>query len=163
MNNPSEQVEQLLDTLAIPFEIIEHPPVFTTEEADRFIEGMDGARTKSMFLTNKKKTAFYLLIMDDDKRLDMDAFKTIVAATRVKMASAESLMEKLQLTPGTVSIFGLLNNAEKDVQVFFTREVLSEKRMSFHPNINTRTLFLDTQDVLAIVEALGYTYTIIDL
>lgn len=163
MNDPSEQVEQLLDTLAIPFEIIEHPPVFTTEEADCFIEGIDGARTKSMFLTNKKKTAFYLLIMDDDKRLDMDAFKTIVATARVKMASAESLMEKLQLTPGAVSIFGLLNNAEKDVQVFFTREVLSEKRMSFHPNINTRTLFLDTQDVLAIVEALGYTYTIIDL
>lgn len=163
MNDPSEQVEQLLKTLAIPFEIIAHPPVFTTEEADRFIEGIDGARTKSMFLTNKKKTAFYLLIMDDDKRLDMDAFKTIVATARVKMASPDSLMEKMQLTPGTVSIFGLLNNAEKDVQVFFTREVLSEKRMSFHPNINTKTLFLDTQDVLTIVEALGYTYTVIDL
>ncbi len=54
------------------YTIVEHPPALTTEEADRYIEGVEGVRTKSMFLTNKKKTAFYLLIMDDQKQLDMD-------------------------------------------------------------------------------------------
>ncbi|MBL1225733.1 prolyl-tRNA synthetase associated domain-containing protein [Enterococcus sp. BWR-S5] len=162
MNEPDKKVEAFLNDLGIPFELIEHPPAFTTEEADRFIEGIEGARTKSMFLTNKKKTAFYLLIMDDARQLDMNAFKEIVETSRIKMASPDALMEKLKLTPGAVSIFGLLNNTNRDVQVYFTREVLSEARMSFHPNINTKTLFLDTQDVLAVVEALGYTYTLID-
>lgn len=163
MNEPDKKVTALLNDLDIPFEMIEHPPAFTTEEADRFIEGIEGARTKSMFLTNKKKTAFYLLIMDDARQLDMNAFKEIVETNRIKMASPDALMEKLKLTPGAVSIFGLLNNTNRDVQVYFTREVLSEARMSFHPNINTKTIFLNTSDVLKVVEALGYACTVIDL
>ncbi|WP_321388280.1 prolyl-tRNA synthetase associated domain-containing protein [uncultured Enterococcus sp.] len=162
MNEPDKKVTALLNDLDIPFEMIEHPPVFTTEEADRFIEGIEGARTKSMFLTNKKKTAFYLLIMDDARQLDMNAFKEIVETSRINMASPDALMEKLKLTPGAVSIFGLLNNTNRDVQVYFTREVLSEAHMSFHPNINTKTIFLNTSDVLKVVEALDYSYTIID-
>lgn len=163
MNEPDKKVTALLSDLDIPFEMIEHPPAFTTEEADRFIEGIEGARTKSMFLTNKKKTVFYLLIMDDARQLDMNAFKDIVETSRIKMASPDALMEKLKLTPGAVSIFGLLNNTNRDVQVYFTREVLSEARMSFHPNINTKTIFLNTSDVLKVVEALDYAYTVIDL
>ncbi|WP_086349608.1 prolyl-tRNA synthetase associated domain-containing protein [Candidatus Enterococcus clewellii] len=163
MNTAYKDIANLLQQLSIPFDIVEHPPVFTTEEADRFIEGIEGARTKSLFLTNKKKTAFYLLIMDDAKRLDMAQFKEIVGESRIKMASAESLLEKTKLTPGSVSIFGLLNNIEKDIHVYFTKEVLSEARMSFHPNDNTKTLFLATTDLLKVVETLGYTYTIIDL
>lgn len=163
MNTAYKDIANLLQQLSIPFDIVEHPPVFTTEEADRFIEGIEGARTKSLFLTNKKKTVFYLLIMDDAKRLDMAHFKEIVGESRIKMASAESLLEKTKLTPGSVSIFGLLNNIEKDIHVYFTKEVLSEARMSFHPNDNTKTLFLATTDLLKVVETLGYTYTIIDL
>ncbi|MGL4694931.1 prolyl-tRNA synthetase associated domain-containing protein [Enterococcus larvae] len=163
MNEQYKKVKEMLEQLAVPFDCVEHPPVFTTEEADHYIEGLEGVRTKSMFLTNKKKTTFYLLIMDDAQRLDMDAFKTIVGANRIKMASAESLMEKLQLTPGSVSIFGLLNNGEKDVHVYFAKDILAEKRMSFHPNDNTKTILLDTQDVLRFVEALGYTYGVADL
>lgn len=104
MNTAYKDIANLLQQLSIPFDIVEHPPVFTTEEADRFIEGIEGARTKSLFLTNKKKTAFYLLIMDDAKRLDMAQFKEIVGESRIKMASAESLLEKTKLTPGSVSI-----------------------------------------------------------
>ena len=116
-----------------------------------------------MFLTNKKKTAYYLLIMDDEKRLDMDKFKEIVGANRIKMASADSLMEQLQLPPGVVSVFGLLNNTKKNVQVFFDAEILDKKKMSFHPNVNTKTIFLSTKDVLKFVNAIGFEYTIIDL
>lgn len=163
MNKSTNDVLTLLQQLSIPFELIEHPPVFTTEEADRYIEGLEGARTKSLFLTNKKKTAYYLLIMDDTKRLDMEAFKELVGETRIKMASPDNLMEKMKLTPGTVSIFGLLNDPDKDIHVYFTKEVLAEVRMSFHPNDNTKTLFLATQDILNMVENWGYTYTAVDL
>lgn len=99
--------ESLAD-LGMDYTIVEHPPALTTEEADRYIEGLEGVRTKSMFLTNKKKTAFYLLIMDDQKQLDMDQFRDLVGANRIRMASSDSLMEKMHLPAGAVSIFGLL-------------------------------------------------------
>jgi len=116
------KVANKLQELGITFDVVEHPPAFTTEQADSYIEGMEGVRTKSMFLTNKKKTQYYLLIMDDKKSLDMDLFKELVSANRIRMASADSLYEKMQLPPGTVSPFGLLNNEEKDIQVYFAGE-----------------------------------------
>ena len=95
-----KKVEEKLNELNIPFEIVEHEPALTTEQADSFIEGIEGVRTKTMFLTNKKKTEFYLLIMDDKKRLDMDKFKEIVSSKQIKMASENSLFEKMILPPG---------------------------------------------------------------
>lgn len=64
-------VYEKLNELHIPYEVVEHPAVYTTDEADAYIEGREGVRTKSLFLTNKKKTAFYLLVMDEAKRLDI--------------------------------------------------------------------------------------------
>ena len=116
-----------------------------------------------MFLTNKKKTAYYLVIMDDKKRLDMDLLKDLLGANRIRMASSDSLFEKMMLPAGVVSPFGLLNNADKDVQVYFDKEIISEKRMSFHPNTNEKTLFLDTKDILKFLEAIGYEAHIIEL
>ena len=158
-----EKVVEMLNELDIPFEIVEHEPALTTEQADSFIEGIEGVRTKTMFLTNKKKTAYYLLIMDDQKRLDMDLLKDLVGANRIRMASSESLFEKMMLPAGVVSPFGLLNNTDKDIQVYFDKEIMSEKRMSFHPNTNEKTLFLDTVDLLRFLEAIGYEFHIIEL
>ena len=61
--DPYQQVKEKLDELGISFDVVEHPPAFTTEQADSYIEGLEGVRTKTMFLTNKKKTQYYLLIM----------------------------------------------------------------------------------------------------
>ena len=79
--------------------------------------------------------------MDDQKRLDMDLLKELIGANRVRMASPESLFEKMSLLAGVVSPFGLLNNAEKDIHVYFDKEIMSEKRMNFHPNTNEKNLF----------------------
>lgn len=152
-----------LEELAIPFEVVEHEPALMTEQADSFIEGIEGVRTKTMFLTNKKKTAFYLVIMDDKKRLDMELLKDLIGANRIRMASSESLFEKMSLPAGVVSPFGLLNNADKDIQVYFDKEIMSEKRMSFHPNTNEKTLFLDSTDLLKFLEAIGYQAHILEL
>ncbi|HEM2548782.1 TPA: prolyl-tRNA synthetase associated domain-containing protein [Streptococcus suis] len=154
--------ESLAD-LGMDYTIVEHPPARTTEEADRYIEGLEGVRTKSMFLTNKKKTAFYLLIMDDQKLLDMDQFRDLVGANRIRMASSDSLMEKMHLPAGVVSIFGLLNNVDKDIQVYFDQAILSEEILTFHPNVNTKTIFVKTEDVLRFVEEIGFSATIVDL
>lgn len=150
------RIDKHLKNLDIGYDIVEHPPAFTTEEADRYIEGYEGVRTKTMFLTNKKKTAYYLLIMDDQKTLDMELFKELVNANRIRMASAQSLEEKMKVSPGMVSPFGLLNNEGKDIQVYFDKDILKESIQTFHPNDNTKTVFIKTQDILTFIESLGY-------
>ena len=101
-----------------------------------------------LFLMNKKKTKFYLLIMDEDKRLDMSAFKDLVDDRQLKMASEEMLYEKLGLQPGVVSPFGLLNNKDKDIA--------EEERMSFHPNTNEKTIFIKSPDLYSFLEKIDH-------
>lgn len=155
-------IDKLTD-LGIAFEVVEHEPALTTEQADSFIEGIDGVRTKTMFLTNKKKTQYYLLIMDDQKQLDMDRFKELAGANRIRMASADSLYDKMLLPPGVVSPFGLLNNRDKDILVYIDQDIMPEKRMSFHPNTNEKTIFVETSDLVRFIESLGYDVHVINL
>lgn len=157
------KVKDKLDDLGIKFQLIEHEPALTTEQADKFIEGIEGVRTKTMFLTNKKKTQFYLIVMDDKKRLDMEKFKEIVGVNRIKMASEDSLMEKMALPAGVVSPFGLLNNTDHDISIFFDKDIINEERMSFHPNTNEKTIFISTTDLFKFIESIGYEYNIIEL
>ena len=158
-----QQVAKKLQDLGITYDVVEHPPAFTTEQADSYIEGLEGVRTKTMFLTNKKKTQFYLLIMDDQKPLDMDDFKEQVGANRIRMASIESLAEKMQLPAGTVSPFGLLNNEDKDILVYFDQDIVSEEIMTFHPNTNEKTIFIKTQDLFRFLESVDFNYEILTL
>ena len=158
-----QQVANKLQELGIIFDVVEHPLVFTTEQADSYIEGREGVRTKSMFLTNRKKTQYYLLIMDDKKRLDMDDFKVQVGANRIRMASLDSLAEKMNLPAGTVSPFGLLNNDEKDILVYFDKDIVSEDIMTFHPNTNEKTIFIKSKDLFRFLESIGFTYKFLTL
>ena len=158
-----KMVENKLKELEIDFKIVDHPPAFTTEEADKYIEGHEGVRTKSMFLTDRKKKNFYLVILDDYKRLDMDRFRDIVGEKKVKMASENSLMEKMKLPAGTVSPFGLLNNEDHDIKFFMDKEIADEEIMTFHPNINEKTLFLKTKDLFKYLDNIGYEVNIIEL
>ncbi|MGT2730734.1 prolyl-tRNA synthetase associated domain-containing protein [Streptococcus oralis] len=158
-----QQVAKKLQELGIAYNVVDHPPVFTTEQADSYIEGMEGVRTKSMFLTNRKKTQYYLLIMGDKKRLDMADFKVQVGADRIRMASLDSLAEKMTLPAGTVSPFGLLNNEEKDILVYFDKDIVSEDIMTFHPNTNEKTIFIKSKDLFRFLESIGFTYGVLIL
>ena len=158
-----QQVANKLQELGITYDVVDHPPAFSTEQADSYIEGMEGVRTKSMFLTNRKKTQYYLLIMDDKKRLDMDDFKVQVGADRIRMASLDSLAEKMTLPAGTVSPFGLLNNEEKDILVYFDKDIVSEDIMTFHPNTNEKTIFIKSKDLFRFLESIGFTYKFLTL
>ncbi len=157
------KVDNKLKELNIEYQIVDHPPAVTIELADKFIEGIEGVRTKTMFLTNKKKRNFYLVILDDAKRLDMDKFKELVEEKQIKMASPESLMEKMMLVPGIVSPFGLLNNEDRDIKVYIDKEIINEERMSFHPNTNEKTLFINTPDLLMYLESIGYPANVVEL
>lgn len=101
--------------------------------------------------------------MDDQKRLDMDRFKELAGANRIRMASADSLYDKMLLPPGVVSPFGLLNNRDKDILVYIDQDIMPEKRMSFHPNTNEKTIFVETPDLVRFIESLGYDVHVINL
>lgn len=161
--SPYEQVKAELEKLDISYDIVEHPAVYTTDKADEYIKGKVGIRTKSLFLTNKKKKAFYLVFMDDDKRLDMNHFAEVVGEKHIKFASETLLMDKLGLKPGFVSIFGLLNNREKDVQIYFEKDIVGDVPLTFHPNDNTKTLFVQMDDLVKFMNDLGLEYHVIEL
>ncbi len=158
-----EIVYEALKKMGITYDLVEHPPALTTEEADSYIAGKEGVRTKTLFLCNRKKTAYYLVIMDDKKRLDMKKLGEIINEKSMSFASPEKLMEKMSLTSGVVSLFGLLNNTEHDIKVCLDKEMLSEKYMSFHANDNTKTIFISTEDMYKFITTLDYEYSIIDL
>ncbi|MFS0781583.1 prolyl-tRNA synthetase associated domain-containing protein [Bacillus sp. 1P06AnD] len=158
-----QKVYDALNKMNIPYEVVEHPPALTTEEADSYIVGKEGVRTKTLFLTNKKKTTYYLVIMDDAKRLDMEHLAEILNEKRISFGSPERLMKKMALPPGVVSIFGLLNNDEHDIKVYLDKEMLSERFMSFHANDNTKTIFISTEDMYKFITTIGYEYTIVEL
>ena len=101
--------------------------------------------------------------MDDKKRLDMEKFKELTNANRIRMASSDSLYDKMLLPPGVVSPFGLLNNKDKDILVYIDNEITTEQRMSFHPNTNEKTIFIKTTDLMLFIESIGYQVSIIDL
>ena len=157
-----KKVLEYLKNKKMKYEIIYHPPAITTEEADKYIEGKEGIRSKTMFMANKKDKKFYLIIMDDSKRLDIKKMNEIIN-DKLHFAKEEQLIEKLGLKPGTVSIFGLLNNKDHAINIYIDKEIMNEKLITFHPNDNTATIFITVEDMLKIFDDLDYNYEVIEL
>lgn len=158
-----EQVINELDRLGIKYGMVDHPAAETTEEADKYIEGHEGVRTKTMFLKGKKYH-FYLVIMDDKKPMKFKEFEELTGAKRVSMARPDDLKEQLGSHAGVVSPFGLMNNEAHNVQVYFDKDMLAESPvLTFHPNVNTHTIFIKTSDLLDFIKEQGYEPETIDL
>lgn len=100
--------------------------------------------------------------MDDSKRLDIKKMNEIIN-DKLHFAKEEQLIEKLGLKPGTVSIFGLLNNKDHDINIYIDKEIMNEKLITFHPNDNTATIFITVEDMLKIFDDLDYNYEVIEL
>ena len=156
------QVFEKLDSMQIEYEVVNHEPCVTTEEADRFIENIEGVRSKTLFLVGKKKRNYYLVILDDSKKLDIKKFNDIVN-DKLSFAKEEELEEKLALKRGYVSLFGILNNKEEDVKIYLDNDIFKEERISFHPNINTATLFIKNEDMLKFIKSMDFGYNIINV
>ena len=149
--------------MGIPFECAEHPPALTTDEADAYIEGREGVRTKTLFLCNRRAAAYYLVVMDDKKRLDMKRLEGLTGEKGMKFCSEERLMSKMGLPGGSVSLFGLLNNHERDIKVCLDKEILAEKTATFLANVNTCTVFISMYEMIKFITNLGYDYKILGL
>lgn len=139
-------VEAYLQSNGITYTKHEHPAVYTCEEAEEHCSNIPGLPCKNILLKNKKGTAYALVVLPAKKRADLQYICHVLDQKKMSFASAERLKEKLSLEPGSVSPFGLLNNADHDVSALVDKEVYDADIVSFHPNRNTATLEL-TQDM----------------
>lgn len=156
------KVLDILKQMDINYKIVNHPPAYTTELADEYVKGHEGVLSKTLFMAGKKEKNYYLIIMDEHKMLDIKNLSNIVGE-RLHFAKEESLKEKMELKPGIVSLFGLINNISHDINVYIDKALLEEKIITFHPNDNTATVFITIDDMFKFLDNLDYDYQIIDL
>jgi len=147
MSSETEQkVHEVLDRLGIAYTRLEHPPVFTVEQAEKHWGSITGAHCKNLFLRNKKGNRHYLAILESSKSADLKALTNRLGEDRLSFASPERLMRYLGLEPGAVSPFGLINDSQKEVQVVVDQDLKNAERINFHPNVNTVTVGVDFTD-----------------
>ena len=140
------EVLDLLVGLGIAYIRHVHPPVFTVEEADRHWSGIDGCHCKNIFLRNKKGSRHYLVVLAHHKTLDIQNLALSLREDRLSFASAERLQKYLGLEAGSVSPFGLIHDANRDVQVVIDSDLRRCDRINFHPNVNTATVTISFVD-----------------
>lgn len=149
-----QQVYAALEALDIPYEVFKHPPVFTVEDASKHWTNIPGKGCKNLFLRDNKGRHHYLVVVPDEKRVDMSSLGSEQGLGRLGFGSPERLMRFLGLTPGAVSPFGLLNDPEGAVTVLIDACLLEETQVTFHPNINTATVLLTVKDFRKFLESL---------
>ena len=148
-------VYEVLDRMNIPYMRVEHEATASCEAADEVMGDLTGTPSKSLFLTNKKKTEFWLILMNGNKPLNIKEFSPLVGEKHLSFAPEEKMVEKLGLTPGNVSVFGLINNTEHDVHVVADTLLRQRDKITFHPNINTRTIEIPTEDMYRFIQEMG--------
>ena len=146
MSDEQSKVFAALDALGITYTTHTHPPVFTADEAVDHWAGIDATRVKNLFLRNKKGDRHYLVILDVGKQADLRQLVKVIGDDRLSFGSPERLMARLGLTPGSVSPFGLINDASKSVQVIIDADLRNAERLIFHPNVNTASLAVSFAD-----------------
>lgn len=156
-----KDIYAVLDDLSIVYTRYDHPAVFTVKEAESFHKTLPGGQSKNLFLRGDNKVR-YLVVMDAFKRLDIKALSATLG-TKLHFASPEELQARLGLTPGSVSPFGLINDTEKGIRVILDLHLMTSEKMHFHPNINTATLEISTNDFMKFLAHQGNPLQILDL
>ncbi|MBD5640478.1 prolyl-tRNA synthetase associated domain-containing protein [Clostridium botulinum] len=146
MNKGKEKIYNILDELNIKYIKHEHEAVYTIEEVNNLQLDIEGQHCKNLFLRNRKGNIHYLLILCDEKMADLKALAKEIGSTPLSMASEERLYKHLELTPGSVTPFGLINNSDKKVKVLLDKDLKHDGKINFHPNTNTATLTINYED-----------------
>lgn len=156
------EILNLLEQRNVAYQLVHHPAVYTAEEADRYVTNYDFARAKNLFLHNSR--GFFLVMVNDDQRLDMHLLKQRLATTRLSFAKPQDLETQLGIQTGAVSPFNLINDRHHQVTLVISQQLLNTNRLiGCHPNDNTKTIILSFTDLIKIVRQWGNPVKIIDL
>ena len=153
-----------LDTQGVEYKLTEHQAVYNMEECAELALPYPEADAKNLFVRDDKQRGYYLITVQGDKRVDLKAFRRAHGTRPLRFASAEELLQYLQLTPGSVTPLGLLNDRTHRVQLFLDKAfLLPPGRIGVHPNDNTATVWLRTEDLLRLLREQGADVTLTEL
>ena len=155
MDELTRPVYEALDAMGIAYECYTHPPVFNSEDVEKYWREIPAVPVKNLFLRNKKGNREYLVIAGVEKRVDLQQLVKVIGDDRLSFGSADRLMQTLGLTPGSVSPFGLLHDRSRDVQVIIDADLRTADRLIFHPNINNAIVTISFADLERFLAARG--------
>lgn len=154
---------ECLDKMGIEYEYYEHPEAPTIEIAAQFYRGEDTTLCKNLFFRNHKGNRHYLVIMDSRHQMDIHSIEKMLRQGKLSFASSERMMKYLGLRPGSVSLFGLVNDKDHEVTLFVDKGLVNVKKVSFHPNDNHASLVISSSDMFKFIENIGNEWQVVDL
>jgi len=158
------RVYDLLDSLGISFERVDHAPAMTMEVCAAIDEVLEATICKNLLLCNRQGTVFYLLMLPGNKVFKTSVLSKQIGSSRLSFASAEAMEQFLDITPGSVSVMGLMNDHDNRVQLLMDKDVLKGEYIGCHPCINTSSLRFKTADLMEkILPAMGHEPIFVDL
>ena len=153
-----------LDRLGISYERVDHTPADTMEDCIAVDEALGTKMCKNLFLCNRQKTDFYLLMMPADKPFRTKELSAQIGSARLSFAEASFMEQYLCIRPGAVSVLGLMNDTDREVRLLIDEDLLSEDAIGCHPCVNTSSLRIATRDLLEIfLPATHHTYSTVHL
>ncbi len=157
-------VYELLEQLNIPYLRVDHEAAATVDDCHGVDEALGLHICKNLFLCNRQKTDFYLLMMPGLKKFKTKELSSQLGVARLSFAEAEYMEEFLNITPGSVSVMGLMNDKEHRVRLLIDSELLRDEFVGCHPCVNTSSLKLRMQDILEkFLPYVGHEYTAVEL
>lgn len=154
----------LLDSLGVSYQRIDHAAAMTMEACAAIDAVLDATICKNLLLCNRQCTAFYLLMLPGGKVFKTSVLSKQIGSSRLSFASPEYMEKYLDITPGSVSVLGLMNDTEHHVQLLMDEDVLKGEYFGCHPCINTSSLRLATRDLMeSILPAMDHVPRIVNL
>jgi len=155
MTATPEALFQEFERLGIDTETVEHPAVFTVDEAKALRGELPGAHSKNLFLKDKKGR-FWLVVALEDRAIDLKALRHVIGAAPLSFGKPDALETLLGITPGSVTPFSAINDTEGAVTVVLDAEMLAQEPLNFHPLVNTATTRISADGLLAFLRATGH-------
>ena len=153
-----------LDALNVEYERVDHECAMTMEDCAEIDKVLNAMTCKNLFLCNRQETQFYLLMIPADKVFKTKFLSSQLGVARLSFANEGHMLELLDITPGSVSVMGLMNDKENQVKLLIDKDVLSGDYIGVHPCVNTASLKLKTADLIEkIIPAMGHEPTYVDL
>ncbi len=151
------RVYDLLDSLQISYQRVDHEAAMNMEVCGAIDLALQATICKNLFLCNRQETDFYLLMMPGTKKFKTKDLSKQLGVSRLSFASEKYMEQFLDITPGSVSVMGLMNDEDNRVQLVIDEDVLAGEYVGCHPCINTSSLKLKTQDLVKkVLPAMGH-------
>ena len=158
------RVYDLLDSLNISYQRIDHEAAMTMEDCAAIDLVLDATICKNLLLCNRQNTAFYLLMIAGGKIFKTKELSHQIGSSRLSFASGEYMEQLLDITPGSLSVMGLMNDKENRVKLLIDRDLMAGEYIGFHPCINTSSLRLRTADLVEkIIPAMGHNPAFVEI